>query len=249
MFGLIRLARPSLAKAAGSRLAGTVTMPVSPEPDVAQMEGTANGLSRDWVAQLSSAGAERELAIAELYGILLRAARAEVARYSAAPAQLSGADHDDIARESAGDAMISILRRLSDFRGESRFTTWAYKFVIVEAGVKLRRRAWQGREITLDAEQWPLLADRSPSPHQHAEAMDLLKAMREEIESKLSARQREVVVALALNEVPIDVLAERMNSSRGAIYKTLHDARQKLRSALAARGHLIDGDDWGGEGG
>jgi RNA polymerase sigma-70 factor, ECF subfamily len=99
--------------------------------------------------------------------------------------------------------------------------------------------------MPLEPARWPLIADGAASPHQHAVALDLLTAVREEIESKLTARQREVLVAVALNDVPIDVLAERLNCTRGALYKTLHDARHKLRAALAARGLGIDGDERG----
>ena len=136
---------------------------------------------------------------------------------------------------------MSILRRLGDFRGNSRFTTWACKFAIVEAGAKVRRHAWRGREIPLTPAFWPIVADEAPSPHQHAEARDLLWALREEVE-RLTAWQRQVFVAIALNDVPIDVLAERLNTTRGALYKTLHDARRKLRAALAARGLGTSGE-------
>ena len=216
----------------------------------APQAGTAAGLAdapgqvqRDWVARLSSAGAERDAAITELHGLLFRAARFEIGRLRAAFPQLGDDDHDDLARQSADDAMMSILRRLGDFRGQSRFTTWAYKFALVEAGVKARRHAWHGREIPLEPSRWPLIADGAPTPHQHAEGRDLLAALREEIETRLTARQREVLVAITLNDVPIDVLAGRLNTTRGAIYKTLHDARHKLRAALAARGLGIDEDE------
>lgn len=137
--------------------------------------------------------------------------------------------------------MMSILRRLADFRGESRFTTWACKFALVEAGVKVRRHAWRGREIPLTA---ALLsdADDAPLPDAYAEAQLLLIALREEVKQRLTARQREVFVAVALNNVPIDVVAERLNTTRGAVYKTLHDARRKLRVALTARGLGIEGE-------
>ena len=125
----------------------------------------------------------------------------------------------------------------SDFRGESRFTTWAYKFALYEAATKVRKRSWQGREVTLTAEAWPLVADdQQRTAQQSVETTDRLTALHEAIEDQLSPHQREVVVALALNEVPVDVLAERLNTTRGALYKTLHDGRQKLRGALAARG-------------
>ena len=137
---------------------------------------------------------------------------------------------------------MSILRRLADFRGESRFTTWACKFALVEAGAKVRRHAWRGREIPLTAASLSADADDAPLPDAHAEAQLLLIAVREEVKRQLTARQREVFVAVALNEVPIDVVADRLNTTRGAIYKTLHDARRKLRVALTARGLGIEGE-------
>ena len=136
--------------------------------------------------------------------------------------------------------MVAILGKLDDFRGESKFTTWAYKFALYEAAAQMRKRAWQGRELPLEAEEWPQVPDPGPAPQGEVEMNDLLAAIRQEIESSLTSRQRRVLVALALNEVPIDVLAERLGSTRGALYKTLHDARQKLRAALAARGLIID---------
>ena len=192
-------------------------------------------VSRTWVERLRRPGAERDAAAAELHGLLLRTARFEIGRRRAAFSQLCGADLDDLAFQSADDALMSILRRLADFRGDSRFTTWACKFAIVEAGVKVRRHAWRGREVPLAPEFWPLIADAAPGPQQNAEARDLLCAVREEVE-RLTVRQREVFVALALNDVPIDVLAERLNTTRGALYKALHDTRRRLRTALAARG-------------
>jgi len=141
-----------------------------------------------------------------------------------------------MAQQSADDALMAILRKLDDFRGESRFTTWAYKFALYEAAANVRRRAWQGRELPLETDAWQMVADARSGPARDAETKDLLAAIREEIESSLSPRQREVLVALALNEVPIDVLAERLNTTRGALYKSLHDARKSLRSARAERG-------------
>lgn len=192
--------------------------------------------SRAWLQRLSSTGPDRHAAIAELHELLLRAATFEVRRRQATFPQLRGGDLEDLAHQSADDAVIAILAKLGDFRGESQFTTWAYKFALYEAAAKVRKRAWQGREIPLSAEAWPLVTDPRAAPVRDAEMSELLAALGEEIERTLSPHQREVLIALALNDVPIDVLAERLNSTRGALYKTLHDARQKLRSGLAARG-------------
>jgi RNA polymerase sigma-70 factor (ECF subfamily) len=211
-------------------------MTESPGSGVAAGLASAAGpVPEAWVARLSRPGTERDAAVAELHGLLLRAARFEIRRRQAAFPRLSGADLDDLAIQSADDALMSILRRLGDFRGDSRFTTWACKFAIVEAGVKVRRYGWRDREIPLAPAFWPVLADDAPGPHQHAEARDLLQALHEEIE-RLTSRQRQVFVAVALNDVPIDVLAERLDTTRGALYKALHDARRNLKAALAARG-------------
>ena len=126
--------------------------------------------------------------------------------------------------------------KLDTYRGESRFTTWAYKFALLEAAVKLRRRAWQGREVPIEPEHWAVLAGSDESPAASAEGHELLGSVAEAIETELSPHQREVLVAIALNGVPIDVLAERLNTTRGALYKTVHDARKKLRAHLAERG-------------
>lgn len=180
-----------------------------------------------WPARLSGAGPERELAIAELHALLLRGARHELARR-----RLSPGDRDDLAHQAADDALVAVLAKLHTFRGASRFTTWAYKFALLEAGVKARRRTWQDRELPLP-DDWHALADPGPTAHDTAERRELLHALRAAVERELTEHQREVFVALALQEVPIDVLAERRNTTRGALYKTLHDARRRLRAALA----------------
>jgi RNA polymerase sigma-70 factor (ECF subfamily) len=171
-------------------------------------------------------GPRRDEAIAELHALLLRAARFELARRP-----LSPGDREELASDAADDALMAVLVKLDEFRGASRFTTWAYKFALLEAGVKARRRAWRGREIALDEEHWPQIPEAGLSVHERLEQEELLRALQRAVRTELTPRQREVFVALALNGVPIDVLAERLGSTRGALYKTLHDARRKLRDA------------------
>lgn len=195
--------------------------------------------SRAWLSALRGEGETRERALARLHELLLRAARFEVARRRATLSHLRGGDFDDIALQSADDALVAVLGKLDDYRGESRFATWAYKFALLEAGVKLRRRAWQGREVPLEPESWPLVSDGRPSPHHDVEVRELLRAIQVGIEDGLTPHQREVFTALALNGVPIDVLAERLGTTRGALYKTLHDARKKLRARLAESGLAV----------
>jgi RNA polymerase sigma-70 factor, ECF subfamily len=214
--------------------AATMTMPI--ETPAEQTGEAAGDASQLLLERLEATGARRDAAVAELHALLLKAARFEIDRRHAGLSHLRGGDQEDLAQQSADDALLAVLGKLGDFRGESRFTTWAYKFALLEAAVKVRRRAWQGREIPLEGEAWSVLADGASSAGARAEDAELFAALREEIEGSLSERQREVLVAVALNGVPIDVLAERLASTRGALYKTLHDARRKLRGALAERG-------------
>ena len=174
--------------------------------------------------------------MAHLHGLLLRAARFEVFRRRGSLPQLSAVELDELAQDAAGDAAVSVLRRLDDFRGESSFRTWAFKFALLEAAVKVRRRAWRDREVTLEPEHWESLAHAGPGPDDDAEYGELLEAVREGIRTALTPRQRQVLVAAVLEGVPIDVLAERLGSNRNALYKLLHDARRRLRAHVADAG-------------
>jgi RNA polymerase sigma-70 factor (ECF subfamily) len=135
--------------------------------------------------------------------------------------------------QAADDALVSVLAHLDDYRGESRFTTWAWKFAFLEALVAVRKRRWLDREIPLESEGWEMLSrDRAAEPGQNEG--ELLAALKRAVDQALTPHQRSVFVALALNEVPADVLAERLGTTRGALYKTLHDARKRLRAQLEA---------------
>jgi RNA polymerase sigma-70 factor, ECF subfamily len=209
---------------------------LSPVPAPATLDAE----SRDWLRSLRADGAGHEEAVARLRALLLRAARFEVARRRPSLPHVRGDELDDIAAEAADDAVLGVLRRLDDFRGASRFTTWAYKFALYEAAVKLRKRAWQGREIPLEPEAWTVFASGALEPDDRAEQSELLATLQAAISEVLTPHQRRVLVALALNGVPIDVLAERLGTTRGALYKTLHDARGKLRRHLDACGLSLD---------
>jgi RNA polymerase sigma-70 factor, ECF subfamily len=192
--------------------------------------------SDTWWEDLRADGRKQQVAVERLHALLVRAARFEVGRRRPALPALRGDELDDIALEAADDALVSVLRRLDDFRGESRFTTWAYKFALLEAAVKLRKRAWQGREVSLEPERWTGFAAHGPTPHATAEQNELLVRVQRAIAEVLTPHQRQILVAIALNGVPIDVLAERLGTTRGALYKTLHDARRKLREHLEEEG-------------
>jgi RNA polymerase sigma-70 factor (ECF subfamily) len=189
-----------------------------------------------WVEALSGTGRRRDDAVERLHALLLHASAFEVARRRRATGDGHGQLSDDLAMQAADDALMAVMSKLHTFRGDSRFTTWAYKFALLEAGVKVRRRAWQGREVPLESDGWAQLPDRHASPDADAETAELLDAVRDAIADALTPHQRAVLVAVTLNDVPIDVLAERLATTRGALYKTLHDARRKLRARLADSG-------------
>jgi RNA polymerase sigma-70 factor, ECF subfamily len=197
----------------------------------------------DILTALRGEGDARDQAVAELHALLVRAARFELGRRRAALAHVRGEELEDIAMQAADDALMAVLSKLDEYRGESRFTTWAYKFALLEAAVRLRRRAWQHRELPLAPEGWEPFAARGPSPHAEAEHGEVFAALRTAIAERLTPHQREVLVAIALNGVPIDVLAERLDTTRGALYKTLHDARQKLRAHLKECGLEVRHDE------
>jgi RNA polymerase sigma-70 factor (ECF subfamily) len=187
-------------------------------------EPLADPDSRAWLDALRGAPAVREQAVARLHALLERGARFELGRRGLPPSEV-----EDLATQAAGDALVAILAKLDTFRGRSRFTTWAYKFVLLEAAVLARRRAWRDREVCLHDREWSAV---EPTAQQILEDAEVLAVVRDTMRDRMTAHQRSVFTALALDGVPIDVLAERMGCTRGALYKTLHDARRKLRAAV-----------------
>jgi RNA polymerase sigma-70 factor, ECF subfamily len=153
---------------------------------------------------------------------------------------LGGVELEDLCQQAADDALVAITRKLDTYRGASRFTTWAYKFAVFEISVKLRRHAWVGRTIPMahDDPTWDRFGAAEIQTGDEIEAVDLLRAIRRAVVDELTPRQRGVFVAAVLNDVPIDALAERLGSTRGAVYKVLHDARRILRRRLERDGYL-----------
>jgi RNA polymerase sigma-70 factor, ECF subfamily len=223
---------PADASAARPRSA-PVTLGAGPVPNVREPDQD----TAQWLAALGETSSAREDAIRRLHEMLLRVARAELRRRGGHP--VTGPELDDLAHQSADDAVLAIMAKLSQFRGESRFTTWACKFVILEVSAKLGRHFWQRPAVRFGAEDWDRLPDRfAMRPDEHAQQRELIAAVRRAVEQQLTARQRQVFVAIAINGVPLDALVAQLGSNRNAIYKTMFDARRKLRAALAAEGYL-----------
>jgi RNA polymerase sigma-70 factor (ECF subfamily) len=203
---------------------------VPPDLDLAEAE------PENWVEALSTPGPRQDRAMGSLHQMLLRASRHQVWRMRSTLAGIGDERLEEIANQAADEAMMAVLSKLSTFEGRSRFTTWAYKFAILQSATEVRRFAWQHREVELDDDAQ--LQTRGPSPASYAEASDLASAVRGAIDVALTPHQRRVTIALLVEEVPIDVLAQRLGTNRNALYKTVHDARTRLRAHLIASGHL-----------
>ncbi|HEY0905065.1 MAG TPA: sigma-70 family RNA polymerase sigma factor [Marmoricola sp.] len=192
--------------------------------------------NEEWLSRLGAfPGPVRDEAVGRLHDLMVRAAWHQVGRMPEAM-RLGPARREEAVLSAADEATVSVLARLDAFEGRSRFTTWAYKFAILHAGVEVRRAGWSHREVDLHD-----VVDRTSaaaSPDEYAETRDLATAVQRGIEEALTPHQRRVAVALLVDEVPIDVLAERLATTRNALYKTLHEARKRLRAFLGDAGYL-----------
>jgi RNA polymerase sigma-70 factor (ECF subfamily) len=193
--------------------------------------------SLTWITDLSTEGSVKQAALARLHSLLLRVTRAVSARRRASLPGHTVEELDDLCLQAANDALMAVMSKLGEFRGAARFTTWACKFAMFEISSKLRRSAWRGKKTEIDDAIWETIPDRSPQALGLMLGAELEATLTRAMEQVLTPAQRQIFQAAAIDEIPIDVLAERSNRSRGAIYKMLHDARRKLRQALVAAGH------------
>ncbi|MEO7422302.1 MAG: sigma-70 family RNA polymerase sigma factor [Ornithinibacter sp.] len=171
-----------------------------------------------------------------LHALMVRAAAHQVWRMRSALPDPSPHAVDDLANQAADEAMTALLGKLHTFEGRSRFSTWAFKFAILHRATEVRRIQWQHREVEL--RDLDLEAPTNSAPDKAAEAHDLGSALVRAMRTTLTPHQRRVAIALLIDGVPIDVLADRLGSSRGALYKTVHDVRVRLRAELVTTGHL-----------
>ena len=192
----------------------------------------------EWMAGLRAEGRARRTAERRLHDLCVRAARTEVnRRRSRTP--ITGPEIDDLATQAAADAMVAVLGKLETFRGESRFTTWVYKFVIFEVSGKIARHFSRREVVAFEAEDWDRLeAEPDSDPAASGEHRELVRQLRRALADDLTDHQRRVFEAVVLQGIPLDRLAVELGSNRNALYKTVFDARRKLRGALAANGYL-----------
>lgn len=197
--------------------------------------------SSTWIAGLDDAGAKRDTALVHLHEMLLKVAIHEA--YRRGPMfRIAGPELNDLAHQAADDAMVALLGKLDTFRGESRFTTWAYRFVVLEVSSKLGRHFWLRPFVPLDTEDWERLPDRFGSdPLAQAQQRELVAAVQHAMNVTLTDHQRRFFVAIVVNGVPLDAMVAQSGLKRGAIYKAVFDARRKIRAHLTANGYLDGG--------
>lgn len=201
---------------------------------------TLDPASAEWIAALTGATAERAQGEARLHGMLVQVASHELRRRRTSTPWLAGVELEDLAHQAAADAMLAILRKLETFRGESRFTTWAYRFVILEVSSKLGRHYWRLHpQVSLEAESWERLPDLlGVDPAEHVQRAELVRAVRQAVDETLTAHQRRLFTAIVLEATPLDALVDRLNTNRNAVYKAIFDARRKIRAYLVDNGYL-----------
>ena len=196
----------------------------------------------EWITALQSAGAEQAGALTELRTSLRRAALFTLRRARHHVGHLGAGALDALAEDCAQEALSAIVQRLHDFRGDSRFTTWAYAFAVNMALVAARRERWATVSLDriLDKPQ-PLSAAlsedfRDPDPERRALQVEVAAVMHDGIDKHLTPRQQQVLRALVVEGIPLDEVVRHWGSNRNAVYKLVHDARLKLKRHLVSRG-------------
>jgi RNA polymerase sigma-70 factor (ECF subfamily) len=203
--------------------------------------------NKEWLDDLGASGAVQEAAIADLRDLLLRAVLFFFARNRGDFDRLARDQIQQRAEDCAQEALIAVMNHLPDFRGDSRFSTWAYKFAVNIALMAARRERW--KDVSLDQlsdsenemlSEW-MMRDKSPgvAPDQAAMQGEVGEIIREVIERDLTDKQRDVLIMMVFHELPMDEVVRRLDTNRNAIYKMLHDARRKLKTGLQARGFEV----------
>jgi RNA polymerase sigma-70 factor (ECF subfamily) len=195
-----------------------------------------NRTNAEWLRDLRSSEASQAEAITDLRDLLLRATLYTLHR---SPSSLGSWDQDEInqwAEDCTQDALIAVLDHLSDFRGDSKFTTWVYKFAINTAYMALRRKHW--KDIPLEQLRDGDFKDHAAFHDQDLSVMrgEIWEIIRDTIRNELTDKQRQVLELIVFDEVPMDVVVLRFEANRNAIYKLLHDARRKLKQKLLEKG-------------
>lgn len=208
---------------------------------------TRTRTNQEWLDELREGGALQEQAVADLQGLLLRAVLYTFHRHAGELHSLARDDVLRLAEDCAQDALIAIMKQLSEFRGESKFTTWAYKFAVNTALMAARRERWRGVSLDQLASEDSFLFERSrldkapgPTLDQSVMQNEVCRIIQQVIERDLTEKQRHVLTLIVFHEVPMDEVVRELKTNRNAVYKLLHDARRKLKNQLEAQGFGIN---------
>jgi RNA polymerase sigma-70 factor (ECF subfamily) len=191
-----------------------------------------------WLADLHAEGSRREAAIEDLRAIIQRGLPYALSRWLSPENPLFNSLIEEITQET----LLRVLDQLDTFEGRSMFTTWVHKIAIRLALTELRRKRWQDSSLDemVDNEEIAfsprILADPQSGPEAKAEQTDLIKRIRQTLEQELTHKQRQAILLIAIQDLPIEEVARRMKTNRNALYKLLHDARLRLRQRLEQEG-------------
>ena len=202
--------------------------------------------NEEWIADLKSEGDQKEAALADLRAVIASGLPYALSNYLSP----DNPQFQSLAEEVTQDTLLRILDHLDTFEGRSRFTTWVHKIAVRIALTELRRRRW--RDFSLDSlveeneegVSFPsLMIDPSPNPDTLTQQNDMMMRVGRLINEELTDKQRQAMVATAIEGVPLEEVARRMDMNRNALYKLLHDARLRLKKRLANEGLTVD-DVW-----
>ena len=182
------------------------------------------------LAALRSQGPERDRAFADLRISLLRGVLIYLRRHRN-KLQLDRNELVQLAEACAEEALVITETKLGTFRGDSRFTTWACRVAIKVAAGELHFLFRE--ELTLDdadtrLELFTHLPATSGAPVADREMIETLNHLIPE----LLTDQQQRVLALQIQGIPLEVIAERFNTNPKVLYKVLHDTRRQLKQSL-----------------
>ena len=198
--------------------------------------------SRDndaWLKDLRSTGDEKEVALADLHAILLRILPSALSRWLPS----TSSHFETFVEDTAQETMMRVMDKLDSFEGRSKFTTWVYKIGVHIGLGKLRLRKW--KEVSLDkleegneSDEMPSerFSSEAPSPEAMLERKNVMEMVQRIMKEELTPRQHKVMIAVAIQGIPLDIVAEQVGSNRNALYKLMHDARLRLKQRLERDG-------------
>ena len=192
----------------------------------------------EWIQDLKSKGLTQENALADLHQIILSGLPYALSRW------LSPSDprFQPLAEEVVQETLLRVLDYLDSFEGRSQFTTWVHKIAVRTALTELRRKRWENVSLDelVERDNAPppiqLTADSSPTPENITEGADILKAVQRIIEEELTEKQRQAIIGIAIQGMPMEEVARRLGTNRNALYKLLHDSRLRLKRRLEQEG-------------